>query len=122
VWDRTRGQREEFVVGPPDPVVEKAAAFLRQFWLSGDSQDEVRASLGRSVAQSPDLVHRGLAALCSVLADPSKGWCLTYLVEIEANHSLDEFSEAAARAFLDRFVALADEALDRPGRSCVRCP
>ena len=112
VQDKARGQPQEFVVGPPDPVVETAGAFLRAYWLSGDSQDDIRASLGRDAALSPSRICRGLEALRTVLADPSKGWCLTYLVEIDANHSLDEFSEAAARAFLDRFVALADEALD----------
>jgi hypothetical protein len=115
VGDRTPGGREEFVVGPPDPVVEKAAAFLREFWSDGDSEDEVRADLRCCGAWSLGSIRDGLAALQRVLDEPSRGWCLTYLVEIDANCSLDECTEAAARTFLERCVALTEAVLRSPG-------
>jgi hypothetical protein len=108
-------ERREFFVGPPDPVVERAQAFVSRYWDDTGSEDEVRADLCRSAAWSADSVRRDLAALQSVLADSSSGWRLTYLVEIDANCGLDEFTEAAARAFLDRFVAMAEDLL-RPYR------
>ncbi|GIG85614.1 hypothetical protein [Plantactinospora endophytica] len=106
-------EREAFFVGRPDPLVERAQRFVSTFWSDGGDDDEVRADLASSAAH---VVTAGLAALRAVLDDPSKGWTLTYLVEIDANHSLDECTEAAARTFLEGCVALAEGVLESARR------
>jgi hypothetical protein len=102
---------ERYFVGPPDPALEGAQAFVERFWSDADGEGEVRADLLRAADSSPQSIMTGLVALKRVLDDPTKAWALTYLVEVNANHGLDACTEAAARSFLERFVGLAETAL-----------
>jgi len=53
---------------------------------------------------SPAVIAAGLAGLEQVLAEPQAPGVLAELVAVDANTSLDEYSDDAARAWLEELV------------------
>jgi hypothetical protein len=102
--DAARERFREALTNPPEiEPVEDTRKFLHAFVSDADGMDDAMAHIARLAAANPRSVIRGLRAMEALLAATPNGVSLLALVAWDANCSLDDPSEDAARAWLAGF-------------------
>jgi hypothetical protein len=88
------------------PPIEKVRAFLHGYVADADGFDEIRDELRTTARANTIFLEQYLQALEVVLAEPQPPGTLLRLVEGDANHGIDDQTEAGAAAYLHELVRL----------------